>query len=396
MKKIIKLLLLLMLPCAAVAKEVKVVTIFVGDTNDKKIGTDVGVDVRNFKTFVSDLATAVKPESVITTMDIMTGRNCSKRNLIKYIDNLSCEGDIIFFLYSGHGGRSVKDSSKFPMMCLASNKLDEWMYISELNDRLRAKRPRLMVVMTNCCNSYYDVPRKRGESAQGTVNLGKGEGLRELFLNYKGEICMTAATAGELGWINDHDGGYLSYNMFKVFCEYDAKGDSANWHDFTKQLSDKTFEYSLSQYKKRLITNTQRPVYDVKVSKSRFDNSDNKGSDSDSRKRDDIKDTKDTKDRKYTDNDDKKDRDGRDRTEYINDEDSDDYSDNVDDDLYEDDENSMGATKSFFNSLWIALFGILLFKAPRFIGLEDITSTLVRIVGGAVLAWSIISFIMHL
>lgn len=395
MKKIFRLLLLVLLPLTAVAKDVKLVTIFVGDTNDQKIGKAVGVDANLFKRFVCDLSAAVKPEGVTATMDIMTGRNCSKKNLTKFIDNLSCEGDIVFFVYSGHGGRSVKDSSKFPMMCLGSNYLSEWMYISELNDKLRAKRPRLFVVATNCCNSYYDAPRRRNESDQGgSVKNGNGEGLRELFLNHKGEICITAATPGEYGWSNDVTGGYLTRHIFNVCYDLDTIGSAANWHEYAKIVSDKTYNLSLESFKKKFITNTQRPVYDVKVSRAKFDKSRNEDPD----KNKDTDDKKDLKDPNKSDDADKKYKDDNDGDKYnIDDTDrySDEYSDDVEDELYEDDE-SMGATTSFFNSLWIALFGILLFKAPRIIGLEDPLSTLLRIAGGAVIAWSVISFFMHL
>ena len=46
----------------------------------------------------------------------------NRDNLESVIDNLNCgPDDIIFFYYSGHGGRAENENTQFPEMCLTVN-----------------------------------------------------------------------------------------------------------------------------------------------------------------------------------------------------------------------------------------------------------------------------------
>lgn len=375
MKDIFRILLLFLClaPSVVMARGTQVKILVFGDTNDASIGQSVATDIKAYKKLAGDIKAAVKKDNVSTTLDIYSGDNCSYSKLDAYLNNLSCKNDIVIFIYNGHGGRSRKDESKFPRMCLASQYESNWMKISDLNDRLRKKNPRLMVVVTDCCNSYYDRRGGDNESAYGiTSNNSNGEGLRQLFLHFTGEVCITASSPGEYGW-GTTQGGLLSLNFLDAIYKFDAKGNSANWWDFIQTVSDNTYNTSLQYYNNRWISNTQRPVFDVEVSKSDFNN--DKDNDSDSANNDIVDVTDDN-----SDND-----------ETI----SDDFDD--DDELYEDDfdfeDENVNTGRVLANSLWIALVGLLFLWIPKFLKLTGASANIMRLLGIIFIVWSIIVFL---
>lgn len=378
MKYNIRILLLLiwLITSVITAHSTQIKIIVFGDTNDSSIGESVATDIKSYKKLANDIKEAVKDDGVTTTLEVFSGANCSNRKLNAYLDNLYCENDVVFFIYNGHGGRSHSDTSKFPRMCLASHYESEWMKVSDLNNRLRQKKPRLMVVATDCCNSYYDRKRGNDESAYGISSTqSNGKGLRELFLNHTGEVCITASQPGEYGW-GTSDGGLFSLCFINHIYKADALGSNAGWDKFIQDATNDTYSTSLNYYNQRRISNTQKPVYDVKVNKSEFNGS----TDSDNN----------------TDND----TDINDNTDNIITDDSD--NDFTDDELYEDDDDELyeddGDTDRNFgrnarNALWILLLGLLFLWLPNKLKLTGIASVIMKIISIMFFIWAFVMFI---
>lgn len=370
----ILLLLLCLVPSVVIARSPQIKILVFGDTNDPSIGQSVATDIKSYKKLAADIKAAVMDDNVSTTLDVYSGDNCSYSKLDAYLNNLSCKGDIVFFIYNGHGGRSHMDESKYPRMCLASHYESNWMKISDLNDRLREKKPRLMVVVTDCCNSYYDRRGGNNESAYGiTNNKSNGEGLRNLFLNFIGEVCITAASPGEYGW-GITQGGLLSLNFLDAIYKFDAKGNTANWQDLIQTVSDNTYNTSVQYYNNRWISNTQRPVFDVEVFPSDFRNDKDEDSDSNNNTVVDV-----TNDDSNND-------------EFV----SDDFED---DELYEDDsdfeDENVNSGRTFGNSLWIALAGILFLWCPKFLKLTESPANIMRLLGIIFIVWFMIVLVSN-
>lgn len=387
MKPLLRIIIIfLILPAVALADNVKLRVFIIGDTNDNSIGQSVSADIRSYKKLISDIQEAVKSEGVTTTVDVYTGNNCSYDKLDAYLDNLSCRNDIILFIYNGHGGRSHQDQSKFPRMCLGSNYVDKWMKVSDLNDRLRAKNPRLMVVMTDCCNSYYDRRSGGKENAYGlTSGTAKGDGFRELFLHNKGEVCITGSSPGEYGW-GANDGGIFSLNALDMFYDFDSKGSDADWNSLMQAISDKTYNHSLSYYKRHTISNTQRPVFDVKVTKAGLDSGNNDSGDNGDTGATDI----DWGDGGSNPNN------GNSGSSHSDDWNYDDDELYEDEDVTGDEDGGMDILGALWNSIWVVLFGILLVKVPDILSLEGGLASIFRIIGTVVILWAVISFIISL
>lgn len=374
-KHIILSLLLALIPLWVFSKTPKMHIVIFADTNDPKIGQSVATDVRLIRNMVGEIDKILANNDVSTDFKEFSGSNCSYNQLQSFLNGLSCKDDIVFFLYNGHGARSHKDdsTSKFPRMCLASNNLAEWMKISDLNNQLRAKQPRLMVVFTDCCNSYFDRKGKENGIIRDKMPSLEGNGIKELFLNNQGEVCITAASPGEYGWCNIY-GSYLTLNIINELQNIDKKGSAATWQELLKNTSDQTFYQTSQLYNNHSISNTQRPVYDLNVKSIKVDNNSNNDDDN-------ITDIEDNQDTDSVDNN------------VVNDNNDDDFNDVNNDDSFSDDNTEVdeygnpvvnaahGLGRAFSHSIIIFIIGLIFILVPKKLNLDGLISTILTVIG---------------
>lgn len=273
LKKIVLIYTFFLLSVNAAYSTTKLHMVLFGNTSDQSIGQSMLVDVSYYDYLGSELQKVLK-DNVEVKYQRFLGRECNPNNVKEYLEGLSCRRDIVFFIYTGHGGRSHKDVSKFPRMCLGSHYADEWISVSNVVDIIKSKGARLQIVIADCCNSYYDRPMK--QNVEGFINQSGGfsqDILSRLFYETEGEVCITAASPGEYGWCNSRDGSFLSYYFVSTL---QNAHDDMTWQELFQTVSDKTFEITDRMYKNRSITKSQRPVFDVSIS-PRNNNDDNDG-----------------------------------------------------------------------------------------------------------------------
>lgn len=381
MRRILRILLLIILSQSISAMaDVRLKALLIGDTNDRTIGESVSADIASYKKMMSDIRDALAVKDVSCDVDIYTGNNCSYEKLNAYLNDLRCDGDVILVIYNGHGARSHEDNSKFPRMCLGSDYIQKWMKVSELMASLRAKNPRLVVVITDCCNSYFDRSLGYNEKGFGIfTSHGNGDGFRKLFLNYKGEVCLCGASPGEYGWALQQ-GGMLSLNMMQVMYMYDAKGDAASWDNVMRDISDRTYDVSKRYYNQRSISKTQRPVYDVNVSEVKYSRTESNY---------DVDTDKVTHINIPNHNEIEVNHDGPDLED-------DELYEDVDDELYEDEEGDERVGSSLLNSVMISLIGLALLYLPKWLDLSGGNKTVCNVLGTIAIIWAIIAFFINL
>lgn len=252
-----------------------------GNTTDGSIGQSMMIDVSYYDYLYSELKMVLANEGVDVKYNRFIGNDCSPQNVNNYLDNLSCNGDIVFFIYTGHGGRSYSDTSKFPRMCLGSNYADEWIKVSRVVDIIKSKGARFQIIVADCCNSYYDRPtRQNAEGFAGKTGIISANVIKKLFNEVNGNVCITAASPGEYGWCNSRDGSFLSYYFISTL---QNTNESITWQELFETISNKTFEKTDVMYRDKAISNSQRPVFDVFVSENNTNNDnltdDNNGND---------------------------------------------------------------------------------------------------------------------
>lgn len=270
MKRIISILMLLMIVFILPANTIH--TIIFADTNDQSIGQSVRVDVKKFQNWANMVADALKTDGYSQKVYNYSGNLCSKSNLLDVVNNLYCTDDIVLFYYSGHGSRSINDVSKFPRMCLGANSTDQFLSVSQLNTLLQQKNPRLLIIIADCCNSYFDGSIPMGRmvamgSTAGRVSYPTSK-IRELFTKRRGNIISAGATKGEYGWSGNFTGGLFTNSFIESFDFSIERGETASWNVIFKDTKDLTFELSQIAYLDRIITKTQTPVYEININEN--------------------------------------------------------------------------------------------------------------------------------
>ena len=276
MKKITLLYISFLISVNASYSVNKLHMVLFGNTSDQSIGQSMLVDVSYYDYLSSELQRVLNDDIQVEYQRFL-GRDCNPNNVKEYFEGLSCRGDIVFFVYTGHGGRSHKDISKFPRMCLGSHYADEWISVSNVIDVIKAKGARLQIIIADCCNSYYDRPIK--QNVEGFITQPSGisqDILNRLFNETVGTVCITAASPGEYGWCNSKEGSFLSYYFVSTL---QNAQDDITWQELFQTVSDKTFEITDRMYKNRSITKSQRPVFEVSVSPMNNNNDDGGHSD---------------------------------------------------------------------------------------------------------------------
>lgn len=234
--------------------------IIFADTQDEKIGKSTQLDVDNVSNMLVEAQSSLKDEMEFVYY-VYPESYCSPENLKKVLENIQCKSDdVVFFYYSGHGVRSMEDTSPYPQMCLGLSLREQSRMVSvEGVDRAIAqKNPRLRFVITDCCNSTNEFVTPKLEISKGnsTVNSQKEGNYRKLFLNRYGNVIMTSSKAGETSSCNTQIGGFFTYCLLAVL-ENAVSQNVPDWERILKAVQESTVDVS---------SNKMHPVYDIHLS----------------------------------------------------------------------------------------------------------------------------------
>ncbi len=136
--------------------------------------------------------------------------------------------DVVFFYYSGHGGRMSNKKGRWPDMALPDTLTDLSYPASEISKK--AVKPRFVIAMGDCCNSYMDKSvSSKTKSAKSTT------GLKALFLEPKGVIVASSSEPGQYS-LGGSDGGVFTNAYIKA--AYNPSNDS--WDRLLKMAQTTT------------------------------------------------------------------------------------------------------------------------------------------------------------
>lgn len=277
MKKLVFMILVLTITMPVVGIGQTFHAIIFANTDNSSIGESVAVDFKRMELEMTTIAKSIgytlKKYNYYGNPD-----NFNRDKLETALTNLSCSSnDIVFFYYSGHGGRAMNETTKFPEMCLFVNrenfKSDSQLYpLYDVYERIRKKNPRLTIVMGDLCNSimkgFY---RNDNHNSKGATILSKGtcDVYKNLFLNVKGGLIAASSepkyTSGcyifKEGDKWYHAGGYFTHSFLCLLQYCVGEGKNVSW----ESLMDGTITLTRDLTKEKKDENgdpcPQTPIY---------------------------------------------------------------------------------------------------------------------------------------
>ena len=190
------------------------------------------------------------------TLDILHGADATPARVLAYYRELKvAPTDALLCYYSGHGG-AHKGGGHF--LALKAGNLPR----TDLRKAMEAKRPRLLVLLSDCCADYGDEPLSRllladpemkeakkkkpaPGARQNTLRSPRGETLRHLLFHGRGVVDITACDLGKVAFSSKRRGGYFTLTLANLLRtdsdRFDADADGlVGWGHFFTVLQETT------------------------------------------------------------------------------------------------------------------------------------------------------------
>lgn len=177
------------------ARKEKMYLIVVANTLDATVGKSAVTDLKNVSTLFSNVASNLGISTVVPLY--ISGKEYSMAAVEAALLALESQKpspiDIVVFYFSGHGFRLAGDNSKYPRMSFrtasnkANNEVGDNIPLEDVHERIKALKPRVSLVLGDCCNAdIYENPvlgedaiKPKGGGTLGSFNI---EAARKLFL----------------------------------------------------------------------------------------------------------------------------------------------------------------------------------------------------------------------
>jgi hypothetical protein len=178
--------------------------LLIATTDDPSIGRAVVLDNAHMK----EVLTAGLPAWGRSEIRTLEGSKVTRDNILAEVDRFPVgPNDTLFVYFTGHGGY---DRSGQHVIALARGRLTRPEFIT----RLKARKARLTVLMTDACSG--EAPVETGNQDKAPTRNGL---LVSLLLEHAGVVDINAATQGELGWCSSTGVGSWFTWVFVQMCQ---------------------------------------------------------------------------------------------------------------------------------------------------------------------------------
>jgi Caspase domain len=182
-----------------------------------------------------------------TGLNPQTGLDWTSEQIMAYLADLRLgANESIVVFHSGHG--AIADPSRpeeTQFLSLNHGNMNRGNLIATL----RAKQPRALILLTDCCSSIVPgVGAGRGLAASTKEANVNAQTVQALFLQVKGVVSVTAADVGDSALAGFQGanpagaGSAFTVAMLRLLC--DQTKAFRTWKDFFPVLRDETFQAS--------------------------------------------------------------------------------------------------------------------------------------------------------
>ncbi len=183
------------------------------DTSEPKRKADRLIDMQTNLNLMNSVEDAMEGELKVNKL-IIKDADWSGDSVIRDCKALDVKpNDAVYFFYNGHGFRTASmdaDGDTFPAMCLEKDAdgSDGNLKLSNVYKVLKAKNPRLLLVIADTCNSF--APDSWTPATRGTF---RKQWCKELFVNSRGSYIASGSQPGEYTWTNFTTGSYYTNQL---------------------------------------------------------------------------------------------------------------------------------------------------------------------------------------
>lgn len=244
-KKLFFIFCLSLLPALGFAASLH--TIIIGDTQDKRIGKTVELDLPKIREQGKKIADHTGLELKET---IITGAHLNTKNVLEGLESLLFdEDDAVILYYSGHGYRTdnPKDN-RWPNIAMPERKGINLEYMTEV---LLNKKPRFILAIADVCNNVIKeafAPQtliKRDFVSEKSVK----ENYTKLFVETKAVIIASGASPALFSYCDEKNGGHFTFHFLRFLNdELKKPSGTAEWESIFSKTKSHLFKQQQPQY----------------------------------------------------------------------------------------------------------------------------------------------------
>lgn len=195
--------------------------IIVGDTVSPT-GSAAVMDIRRVEKQLQDIK---RHTGLRVNRIVLTDAQVTSDQVLRTLDQIAVsEDDIVIFYYLGHGYRTSVKKSVWPFLYLCNDA--RGMDLSLVIERIILKKPRMALIVADCCNNVMDDEFKQPWEAIYPLKR-PDRGYKELFLKFKGIIVACGSELGEYAYCHQH-GHFYTDALLKSIQE-EAVSTNPSW-----------------------------------------------------------------------------------------------------------------------------------------------------------------------